>query len=226
MQYVPESIHETLKALGASQLFVHGEHGLVQWHKEDYTLVAQAEYEIMGAYDAGTEIFQRWGSDEKWLAVGEAELLDLLRTLAKESGPVEFLCKKDGRFYIARTFELCEPEMPFPQEVTRLQKLFVDCMVGLEEGKEGGQEHVALVERFQSGFESFLDRYKGQSVGAFAAYIAELGVPHGRAVSDIVRIFNLYTSGRPDERRSEPESRGRGRLQISQGLVMRGSGGE
>ena len=80
----------------------------------------------------------------------------------------------------------------FSDEVTRLRKLFIDCMMGLEDGQEGTEQHIALVKTFQAGFEDFLDHYKHQSIGTFAAYIAELGVPHGQALTDVIRMSNLY----------------------------------
>ncbi len=65
-------------------------------------------------------------------------------------------------------------------------------MVGLEEGREGTEGHIAQVKAFQAGFEDFLDRYKQQSIGTFAAYVAELGVEHGRALTDLVRLNSTY----------------------------------
>ncbi len=80
----------------------------------------------------------------------------------------------------------------FDEQVIRVRKLFFDCMVGIEEGKDGSEEHKKQVSRFNIELDAFLDKYTDQSVGTFAAYVAELGIPHPRALTDIVRLRGMY----------------------------------
>lgn len=191
MRYSPKAAKERFDQLGATQAYILGEHNLIQWHADDYTLVAQATYELMGTYDPGTETFTAWKTQRAETI--PSDWIDIaVQTMARDRGTFPFLLEQGNRYYAVRDIEPIKDERTFPDEVIDLRQQFIDCMVGLEQGQEGTEDHIAQVKAFQAGFEGFLDRYKQQSIGTFVAYVAELGVEHGQALIDLVRLNSMY----------------------------------
>lgn len=193
MRYIPQTIQKDLDALHATHVHDIGDFGVFQWHKEDETLVAEADCDVIGVYYPEDKVFQVWDTDERILGVEPDVVESLTRLLAEKTGMVRFLAEDHNYYYAARNFQVIETPCSFQDEIAHLRQLFIDCMVGLENHKEGSYEHIALVHGFQAKFEDFLDRYKQQSIETFATYITELSVPYDRAIQDITLISSLYT---------------------------------
>ena len=79
---------------------------------------------------------------------------------------------------------------PPNEEVAALCEQFIRCAADME--RQGEPQHVEQVRSFQAGFDSFLTRHPDQSIGTFAAYLGQYGVPHGQAVGDIVTMNHMY----------------------------------
>jgi len=83
-------------------------------------------------------------------------------------------------------------------------KLFARAM----SAPEGTPKKYQLITEFQAEFGKFLDTHPSQSVGTFAGYLAEVGIPYGTALVDVVRIqnFRVPQDGlASEEAPSEPE---------------------
>lgn len=80
---------------------------------------------------------------------------------------------------------------PFNEQCSALVHAFVLCARDIE-SMAGQEEYIGRVRQFQRDFEQFLNDYPSQSIGTFAAYVSQLGIPHGQALNDVIVINNLY----------------------------------
>ena len=193
INYFPrDKIQKKLDSLGVKQVQINEEYERVQWHKADFTLVAEASLYTVGKYTDDTKKFKRWGGRGVIEDVKQEEVPALALKLAEEDVKVDFIIKKGRWYYAVVNFKKRKAEKTFEEEVIAVRKLFIECMVGIEDGKQGTKDHMKKVAEFNAGLNALLDKYTDQSVGTFAQYVAQLGIPHGTAFADIVRLRGMY----------------------------------
>lgn len=194
IDYFPkDTTQKKLETLEATEIQINEEYERVQWHKADFTLVAEANLYAVGKYVTKTQQFIKKAGRGIIEGVKLEDVPVIALKLAKEDGKVDFIIKKGLWYYAVLNFKEIKVEKSFEDEVITLRKLFIDCMVGIEDGKQGTLNHKKKVTEFNSGLDAFLAKYTDQSVGTFAQYVTQLGIPHENAIADIIRLRGLYT---------------------------------
>jgi len=193
IDYFPkETTQKKLVTLGATQVQINEEYERVQWHKADFTLVAEANLYVVGKYITKMQQFIGKAGREIIEGVKFEDVPAIALKLAKENGKVDFIVKKGRWYYAVVNFKEIKVKKTFEDEVITVRKLFIECMVGIEDGKQGTEDHKKTVTEFNSGLDAFLAKYTDQSIGTFSQYVAQLGIPHENALADIIRLRGFY----------------------------------
>ena len=181
----PAPEFEALESLNALAVEAFG---LIQWHQNDYTLVAQASYVILG----------RYVKDSRRL-INDSPISNLSLSEAREivlSGAKHDVVGESDQDDIVTFYEMWDAVQvarlrSFPDDAADLVESFVDCMVSLTT-KVGSDEHKDQALRFRSALEVFLGAYKGLSEDDVIRYISKIGVSKEQARRDFDIVMELY----------------------------------
>ncbi len=179
---------EAFEALEEFNVHEVAEHGVLQWHKDDYTLVAEASYEVAGTYDKAKRVFE----GERRLENADVDDARMMAMGATDK-PVIGESDQDGIVRFFAMWDARDANRPgsFPDEATELVEAFVNCVITIEESR-GTPEHEALVVGFLGALDGFLSAYKGLTNDDIARYIAAVGVSKEKAERDLAFIRSLY----------------------------------
>ncbi len=147
---------------------------LIQWHREDYTLVYRAVYSEL-------------------LVVPEARADAHRQELLEESSHAlvgESTVDGETTWYGFDRIEKLE-RSDFADEATELVELFVNAIVTMPDGLNS-EEHRSLVRDFRTHMESFLEAYVALGEDDLASYISRVGIPREKARRDLRFILELY----------------------------------
>lgn len=161
---------------------------IIQWHRDDFTVVAEAPFEIVGK--------QRKGTPRLKIGDGRYEVDDLegARRLVLEAAQYAVVGESDQKhftvWYGFGDVVRLERTQTFAEEATELVESFVEAMVPLAEAT-GTPEHVALVMSFFERYADFLEGYKSLTRSDVARYISKIGISEVRAERDLEVMLAL-----------------------------------
>jgi hypothetical protein len=195
--------------LGVTSFEIDYDEDFIVFYDKDAAVIATGNVVTLMHRDEEDGVTEWWPNPSNRvvnpsLPIDVEALGKILDSRVSELAWADFWIREKSLFIAVQNFEPEEAPTPVLEEVSLLVNLFARAM----SAPEGTPKKYQIITEFQAEFGTFLKTHPSQSVGTFAGYLADVGIPYGAALADVVRIqnFRVPQDGlASEEAPSEPE---------------------
>jgi len=178
--------------LGVTRFAIDYEEDFLVLYDDEGTFVANAKVVAFMRRNEDAGVTEWWPNPSNRvvnpsLPIDVEALGRILDTRVGEIPWADFWIREKSLFFLARNLEIPEGSAPPLEDPVDLVKLFARAM----SAPDGGEDKHQLITEFQDKFGTFLKLHPSQSVGTFASYLADVGIPYGTPLADVIRIQNF-----------------------------------